>query len=100
MSEYQPQTGLPHPLFDFEPSDPHVLPADVKRLNGHNRRILDLLMKGRVTTADLADISKNHTARISNLRKLGYEIKCIRGKNGLNQYELISAPDAPSSEPE
>lgn len=73
-----------------------MIPANVDsvqepRLTAHNEVILEMLRKGVVTNVEIARVSKNHTARISNLRKAGFVIKCefIDRKTGLTQYKLL-----------
>lgn len=74
-----------------------MIPADSgdmiqeDRLSNHNETILSLLRKGPVTNVEIAKISKNHTARISNIRKAGYDVRCkfLDRKSGLTEYRLI-----------
>jgi hypothetical protein len=73
-----------------------VIPANVDsvqepRLTRHNQIILDMLREGPVTNVEIAKVSKNHTARISNIRAEGYDIRCdfLDRKTGLTQYTLV-----------
>jgi hypothetical protein len=65
------------------------------RLSAHCETILGMLREGPVSNVEIAKVSKNHTARISNLRKAGYIIKCkfIDKKSGLTEYTLLKQPD-------
>ena len=52
--------------------------------------MLKLLRRGRVTNTALSKISLKYTGRISDLRKAGYDIRCVdRDRaSGLSWYEL------------
>lgn len=65
------------------------------RLSAHCETILTMLRAGTVSNVEIAKVSKNHTARISNLRKAGYVIKCrfIDKKTGLTEYTLLKQPE-------
>ena len=75
--------------FDFTPSDPNVLNSDVQRLGGQNKAILDRLKKGPVTVDELSRMSRKYTSRISDLRKRGHLIRCVRQDGGNNLYKLV-----------
>ncbi len=61
--------------FDVLPHDTHVnQQAEVRRLTGQNATILAWLKHGPVTARELAAISLNYRARISDLRAAGYSI--------------------------
>lgn len=76
------------------PESSHESEADLKqsgRLNRHCQAILELFEGGaEVTNIQMAEISKNHTARISNLRAAGYAIDITRRdrKSGVCWYRL------------
>jgi hypothetical protein len=78
-----------------------MIPANVDsvqepRLSRHNEVILAMLQEGTVTNVDIAKISKNHTARISNLRAAGYDIQCefINRETGLTKYTLLGRKES------
>ena len=82
--------------FDFA-SDPPMKagpttapPAERRRLSGQCMDMLKLLRRGRVTNTALSKISLKYTGRISDLRKAGYDIRCVdRDRaSGLSWYEL------------
>lgn len=71
-------------------SDSHVTePAEINRLASQNDRILARLKRGPATARELAGISLNYRARISDARKAGYAIACDYHRNGgLSIYRL------------
>lgn len=74
------------------PSDTHVTePVEVSRLAGQNAVILARLRSGPCTREEIAAIGRNPTARISDLRKAGYDVRCIEHdrKTGFSRYALI-----------
>ena len=79
-------------LFDPEPvprpRDPHVIPADVRRLTGQNAAILRRLRMGPATNDELIKISHKYTSRIGDLRAAGHKIVCERQGGGLTIYRL------------
>ena len=78
-------------LFDkpaLPPTDPHVVPADARRLTGQNAAILRRLRQGMASSLQLAGISLKYTSRISDLRKHGFKIVCERTHSGQNLYKL------------
>lgn len=84
-------------LFDtprsIPPIDPHVEAIEAPRLRGQNAAILERLQSGPATNRELAGLSLNYRARISDLRAAGYKVTCIEDKaSGLNSYTLESTP--------
>ena len=78
--------------------DPNVIESDIPRLRGQNARVLKRLRLGPATNAELSTISLKYTSRVSDLRAMGFEIVCERGRGGLNSYSLIDAkPRKPQS---
>lgn len=75
--------------FDRPPTDPNVHAGDIDRLTGQNAAILSRLRQGPATNVELAAISLNYRARISDLRAYGFRIVCTRGVGGLNVYRLM-----------
>ena len=53
-------------------------------------RILELLRKGPQTNDTLVEVALKYTARISDLRKNGYEIKCTNGLHRVRMYTLLN----------
>lgn len=76
--------------FDFDkPIEPICCePADQIRLRGQNLRIFERLKLGPATNSELAGISLKYTSRISDLRRHGIAVRCIRLDGGLTRYEL------------
>jgi len=75
------------------PTDPHVRSiADVVRLTGQNRAILERLRKGPATNGELAAIALKYTSRISDLRQHGCVILCEKQSEGRAEYVLQSEP--------
>lgn len=73
-------------------TDPNIQQADRPRVATQNARILAMLRaRDRVSNAELADISLKYTSRISDLRKAGYCIRCVRGQGGVAWYTLRQA---------
>jgi len=73
---------------------------DRPRLRGHNGRILELLRAGPVLNTRLREISMNHTARISNLRRWlakhepDTRVNCRKRPDlgaGVTEYALLAA---------
>ncbi len=61
----------------------------IHKINNQNKIVLDLLKKGeRITGAYLVNNYSIlcYTARISNIRSMGYVVKCTRAKNGNPTY--------------
>jgi hypothetical protein len=65
-------------------------PVERRRLSGQCMDMLKLLRRGRVTNSTLSKISLKYTGRISDLRKAGYDIRCVERDraSGLSWYEL------------
>lgn len=82
-------------LFDgprrVAPRDPRVASDEKPRLGGQNARILERLRKGPATNAELAAISLKYTARISDLRHAGYDVRVIHHDRttGVAVYQLM-----------
>jgi hypothetical protein len=69
---------------------PGVPPADKARTSAQRQAILDRLRQGTATNIELYAIALNASARISELRKLGYGITARRvGQNGVFEYRLV-----------
>jgi len=75
--------------------------ADVPRLGKQNAKMLAMLRLGPVTNQQLWDARIfKYTARISEVREwlqnnTGETIRCIRGKGGLNTYEIADCAARP-----
>jgi hypothetical protein len=69
-------------------------PVERRRLSGQCMDMLRLLRRGRVTNTALSKISLKYTGRISDLRKAGYDIRCVERDraSGLSWYELHETP--------
>jgi hypothetical protein len=86
----------PRDLFDIfadaealPPTDPNVDPQDVERLSRQCAAILERLRRGPATNVELVRIALNHTARISDLRKHGHDIRVTkRNAEGVFWYGL------------
>jgi len=80
-----------HSLFDQRPFVPE--PEDYARWSGQKRAIFDLLKDLQWhTRQELVTTSgaKNPTSRVSDLRKLGYQIDCDRtGERGKSSFKMI-----------
>lgn len=80
---------------------PHFADAeDVPRLTEQNTKMLAFLRIGPATNRQLMVIAMNYRARISELREwlqnnTGETIRCIRGKGGLNWYEIVKLTSGP-----
>ena len=63
--------------------------AEARRLRTQSEQIIYRLRRGPATNRELSGIALKYTGRISDLRKLGYQITCKRvGFNGLTEYDL------------
>jgi hypothetical protein len=73
------------------PLNSTVPPAAVPRLTRQCQMILDRLRRGRVGLRDILTIATNHTARVSELRKAGYDVRCVvhHHKTGQTVYALF-----------
>ena len=67
------------------------LRAERKRLSDQCSLILGRLMQGMVTNDELSRISRKYTGRISDLRKRGHDIRCVKQNRatGLSYYCLF-----------
>ena len=76
---------------DFEPCDPSVTPAERPRLSRQCQEMLDRLRLGRASNDELARISRKYTSRTSDLRKAGYDVRCVMRdySTGETWYELV-----------
>ena len=81
-------------MSDLYPRDSHVTdPDEIHRLDASARKVLARLQQGRATRRELAEIALNVTARISDLRKAGYNPVCIEHRtSGRSVYELQGTP--------
>ena len=81
-------------MSDLYPRDSHVLePDEIHRLDASARKVLARLQQGRATRRELSEIALNVTARISDLRKAGYNPVCVeKHKCGRTVYELQGTP--------
>ena len=76
----------------YLPTDSHVTePAVIRRLAGQNARVLEALQRGPMTRDEIAAIGRNPTARVSDLRKAGWDVRCIEHnkETGFTRYELF-----------
>jgi hypothetical protein len=70
-----------------------VTMVDGERMSQQCARILDLLRKKPQLNSTLVTVALKYTSRISDLRLLGYKIKCERvGNDGLTKYYLVGEP--------
>lgn len=85
------QMGLFEDRRCIAPRDRHVAAEEKPRLSGQNQAILDILQRRRATNKELGAISLKYTARISDIRKAGYDIRVVSHdrKSGLVVYELV-----------
>jgi hypothetical protein len=59
-------------------------------MKGQKAVMLKMLRSGKCRNVDFVQARiYNYTARASELRDLGYNVKCIGGKGGTQWYELI-----------
>jgi hypothetical protein len=82
------------------PRDTHCLePSEVRRLAGQSLRILAELKRGPMTRDEIAAIGRNVTARVSDLRKAGYDVRCIEQnrRTGFTRYALIEGENLAES---
>jgi len=69
----------------------NVPAQDRARLSAQCQRILSRLQQGRATRRELTEIGLNATARISDLRAAGYDIRVVeRHASGRTVYELMN----------
>jgi hypothetical protein len=78
------------PVSDSDVTNPVVQ----ARLSKQSMTILELLKMGPANTSELVDIAPQYSARIADLRKVGYHIECWAEseEDGLHWYRL-SAPE-------
>lgn len=82
------------PLFDqpVAPRPRKLSPVaqERQRLSRQNAAVLERLRQGPVTNRELAGISLNHTARISELRRAGHRVEKVSHDHasGLVTYRL------------
>lgn len=72
--------------------NPTVDPRDEARLGKQQLRLLDRLRKGPMTNVEAVVELRvmNTTARISELRQAGYDVKATRGAEGVWVYTLVT----------
>lgn len=67
------------------------------RLNAQQTKMVDLFLKRKqsgVSTTELADIALKYSARISELRGMGYDIAIVeRRPSGINTYVMFGTPE-------
>lgn len=78
-----------------------MLAEDKSRTSAQTQRIISRLRSGPATNVELAEIALKYTGRISDARKLGYDIKCRREAAGVTVYWLAAngAKQAPNLGP-
>ena len=68
------------------------------RLNNQQQKMVDMFTKrgeAGVSTTELAAIALKYSARISELRGLGYDIAIVeRNENGVNKYVMFGIPES------
>lgn len=67
--------------------------ADRERFASSTQKIVDRLLQGPATNAELSKISLKYTSRISDARKRGYQITCTRKDSigtGLTEYRIVA----------
>jgi hypothetical protein len=66
-------------------------PAEARRLSGQCAAILARLHQGPATREEIAAIGRNATARVSDLRKAGHDVRCVEHNRatGFTRYALI-----------
>lgn len=76
-----------------KPSAKIITVVDGQRLGRQCARILELLRLRPQLNDSLSQVARKYTSRISDLRALGYSIKCERvGNDGLTKYYLVDEP--------
>ncbi len=83
--------GGPTPPGRLTPTDPNVAAAAAPRLSRQCAAILERLRRGRTTNASLCGLALNYRARVSDLRKHGYDVRCVQQDQvtGLAWYALF-----------
>lgn len=80
-------------MFGIKKKDEPVRDA-IKRRMTHEAMILDMFKRGdEVSTTTLSRFSRNHTARISGLRKEGHVIIRNYEGNGIYSYTYLGQKD-------
>lgn len=74
------------------PTDRNIDVRDVPRVMGQNALIRERLRQGPATNIELAAITFKMSARISDLRAKGYQIRAERIEGGTWLYTLESEP--------
>ena len=69
-----------------------IMPNDAERLGGQCAKMLTMLRARPQLNSALVAIANKYTSRISDLRALGFEIKCTRVEGGLTLYTLVGEP--------
>lgn len=59
------------------PASPALAPVERRRLAGQNAAILERLERGPATRRELTEIALNVTARVSELRAAGYDVRVV-----------------------
>jgi hypothetical protein len=84
------------PTFDFSarpvaPASPTLAPAERRRLSRQNAAILARLQAGPATRRELTDIALNVTARVSELRDAGFDVRVVERNTvtGRTVYRLV-----------
>jgi hypothetical protein len=82
-------------LFTTEPQSIPVtdVQCEKARRATHRAKILSMLRAGTVTSLDLVQVSHRFSARIMELRQLGYRIKTEHARaSGASWYTLLGEP--------
>jgi hypothetical protein len=86
---YQPS------LFDnpvrIAPTDTHLVPQEKPRLSRQNQAILERLRRGSATNDELIRLARKYTARVSDLRAAGYDVRLVEHDHvtGITRYQLF-----------
>lgn len=69
-----------------------VEPCDVARLSKQCRKLLERLQRGPLTNMDAVTELRilNLTARVSEIRQAGYDVRATRVDGGLFSYSLVA----------
>lgn len=85
-------------LFDnparLTPIDTHLVRVEKPRLSRQNQAILERLRRGSATNDELIRIARKYTARISDLRAAGYDVRLVEHDHvtGITRYQLFEEP--------
>lgn len=73
----------------FQPALPWE--AEKKRLSAQANRIVELLRERPRTNDELSRVSRKYTSRISDIRKAGYDIRCVHHNHetGVTVYQIF-----------